>query len=224
MKKIILTLGILLILAAGAIFYIFQNAGSLIKTGINRFAHEFTGVETHVNSVSLNPWSGVGRIHGFFLGNPKSFKTDSAVTVDNIQIIVDKSSLTSPVLTIQQVTIDSPQITWEGNLVNSNLSQIQKNLGQRSSENKNTDSKAIKIKTLRITHAKIRLSLAGTAPVTLPLPDLQLNNLGGDSGASQREIASAILEKIISSIGKLTSSAPQLLEQGTNFFKKLVRP
>lgn len=205
-----------------ALYILYRNAGSLVTYGINEFAPKFTGVETHISRAYLNPWSGKGSIRNFFLGNPKGFQTEAAVTADKISISVKSSSLMSPLIEVRDLTIDGPVITWEGSLSKNNLSEIQKNISQNKGEH---DSKgpAIKIANLKITNAKVRISIFGGAPTTLSLPSIQLTNLGGSSGISGSEIAAKVFGEIVSSTSREIVKAPGLLQTGTQKLLKSIQ-
>jgi hypothetical protein len=214
LKRNLLLLILGFIISCGALYILARNTGSLITTAINQFAPTLTGVETHVDRVILNPWSGKGSLRRFFLGNPKGAKTDSAVTVDKIAISVNLKSLASSPIEISEIDVRSPIITWEGTLTQSNLLDIQKNLAssRNSAAGKST---LIKIRSFKITNIKIRLALFGSEPKMISLPDLHLTDLGGSSGISSAQIATQIFSEIISATTQQIFKVPGIIESGS---------
>lgn len=220
--------GLLIVTAAVflSLYLLYRNAGGVIKYGFNQFAPQITKVETHIDHVFINPWSGRGSIHGFFLGNPKGFQSDSAVRVDKISITVHLASLAKAPIDISDIEINGPLITWEGSLTDSNLLQIQNNLGhiQNQKDQNSNAMTSVKIKKLRIKNAKIRISVFGGEPKILSLPDIELANLGGASGTSFQQITFQVLNEIttysVREIVKLPEAIKEIGEKLFNDLKK----
>jgi len=227
--------GVLGIVMIGfTVFYL--RLSHIIEAAIETFGPKITQTTVKVKSVNVSPFSGVGTIRGFVLGNPKGFKTESAIKFSKVRIELDPKSVLTDVIVINKVLIEAPEITWEGGFGNSNLVKIQKNVEQfsrkfSSKKKKETSTqKKILIRDLVIKDAKVNVSLTlmGGNAIPLILPEIHLKNIGGKDGGSVAEVSSKILRSITGSITKGISNSPQLFknvgaavkETGTKLFNK----
>ena len=130
-KKLGITLAVLLLLIAGAAYYLFSNLNSLIKAAIEKYGSAATQTEVSVDSVHLSLTSGTGSISGISIGNPAGFSSNQALTLGQAAVQVDTSSIAGngPIV-IDNVTIAQPHVTYEvkGLGEGSNLQTIQHNV------------------------------------------------------------------------------------------------
>ena len=222
-KKLGLALAVLLLLIAGAAYYLFSNLDSLIKAAIQKYGSAATQTEVSVDSVQLSLTSGTGSISGISIGNPAGFTSSQALTLGRAAVQVDTSSIAgSGPIVINNVTIAQPHVTYEvkGLGEGSNLQTIQHNVqayaasaggGQPASQEQagGPGRKEI-IKDLYVTGGQISVvapALSGRS-LTVPLPEIHLTNIGQNSGgATEAEITNQVLGAITNEATKAASAA-----------------
>lgn len=213
-KTLLGLLGAVLIIAAGAAFWLFNSLDALVQAGIEKFGPEVTQVSVKVGSVRLDPANGEGEIGGLRLGNPKGFKTESALKVGTIRLRMDPSSVARDVVVIHEVIIQSPEVTYESGAAGNNLETIQKNIEAyvaRFSGGKKDDSapkKKLIIENLYIRDAHVNINTALTIgkSVSSPVPDLHLRDVGKrEGGASPGEVMKQVWGALMRSTGNVAS-------------------
>jgi hypothetical protein len=232
LKIVLIAIPILLIVAVVVVIFMLDG---LVKTSVETVMPEVTGTPVTLESVSLSPLSGRGELGGFIIGNPEGFKTDSAFKLGNVVVDVDVSSLMSDTIVIEEITINAPQVTFEVELPSfkSNISAIQKNVDKfagtpaeealKPEEKDKGPGKKMKIKLFVLKGATVSVStpLLGGKKLTVPLPPIRLENIGGgddDEGKSIGEVAKAIFDPLTGSIENVAkealSKAKDLLADG----------
>ena len=187
---------------------------SMIKHGVETAAPAVTGTPVALKSVDLSPLSGVGHLEGLVVGNPPGFETPYAFKLGMIHVEADITSALSDTVVVREVTIDGPEITFEGTLGGSNISKIQENVeafmkseeseqAQESPGMADKEGKKIIINDFVLRNAKVHLStpLLKGEEVAIPLPSIHLRDIGKEShGASVSDVAAKILSEINSGI------------------------
>lgn len=216
MKKIIIRLAVILVLLLLAVLVIgFLSLNSIIKKGVETVGPQVTKVEVRLGSAKLLPFSGSGQLSELFVGNPAGFKTSSAIKMSEIAVSLKPASLFSDTVVIDELKIQAPEITFEGSLSGSNLSQIMNNIeGSATNEtqpkSEKKSEKKFLVKDVVIQGGKINLSatLLGGKAMTVPLPEVHLQNIGtGGSGVSAAELAKQIMVPVLASVTKVVSGA-----------------
>lgn len=244
MKKILIGVAVVVVLAVGGVVYFASNLDSIIKAAVEKFGSEATKTQVTLSSVDLSLQSGEASLNGFKMTNPAGFKTDQAMSFGTVSVKIDTGSLTGDVIVIKEVVIAAPDITYESGDGGSNFDVIQKNvdayaksLGAKSpgaggGEAKPADDKAGKkiiIENLYVRDGKVALSagiLAGKK-ITVPLPDIHLKDIGKkDKGATPAEIASQLLDELtgkIAGVGKAgLESAAKAAQEAMEGAKKMM--
>ena len=75
LKRIIIVLMILALVAAGGLAWLYLSLGPVIKAGIEKFGPEITQTSITVESVEAWPLTGSGTIRNLVIGNPEGYKT-----------------------------------------------------------------------------------------------------------------------------------------------------
>jgi len=220
-KKIALALAIVVIAIAGAVYYFASNLDSIVKAAVERYGSEATQARVSLKAVELAPTSGTGRMQGLVVGNPKGFSTPEAISLGDIKLTIDITSLQSNPIVIKEVLISQPSVTYEYSGQGSNLETIQKNVqayaakfggGQSStsaSASQGGDERKIVIDRLSIEKGSIDISHAALQGRSLssPLPTIELRNIGRDKGgATPAEVAEKVLGTISAQASKIASS------------------
>ena len=216
MKKILIGVVVVAVLAVGGVVYFASNLDSIIKTAVEKFGSEATRTKVTLSSVDLSLSSGAAALNGFRMGNPDGFKTEKAMSFGKVAVKVDTNSLTGDVIVIKEVLIDGPDINYEGSSNGSNFDAIQKNVdayakslgadGRKKDAKEETGKeggKKIIIEHLYVRNGKVALSspLLPGKPVSVPLPEIHLTDIGKkDNGATPAEIASVLVDEITGKI------------------------
>jgi len=212
MKKPIILAGLVIIAGAvGAVVLI----DSVTKSSIEMIGSDITGSTVSIADFDSSLFGGRAEISGFRLANPATFGPGDAFRTEHVALDVDFGSLFDDQLIIEEIVIDSPEITYALTAKGSNLGQILDTLTQ-SSEDSGADAQAadtdtdsgadtesnsgssIKVSNFYLRNATVRVSFPGlteTAP-TVVLPEIHLQNLSGDT-----------VEEIVAEAGDAVMSA-----------------
>jgi hypothetical protein len=141
-------------------------------------------------------------------------------------------SLLSNRVVIEEITIDAPEVTYEGVLSKSNFSTILDNVqsfsssgptskpgGQPSAGTVESPGKKFLIKEVNLTNGHVAVAVgtgvAGGQNLSLSLPEIHLKDIGKDSGgATLSEALSAIFGALNKAGAQAVAGAAPSLEQG----------
>ncbi|WP_156469126.1 hypothetical protein [Cephaloticoccus primus] len=218
MKKLTLILAALLALgAAGLYFGLGPALSSGVMIGVNNLGPQVTQTHVELAAARLSPFSGRGTLTGLVVGNPPGWSADHAFTLGKIDIKVNLRSLRGDVIEIEEIVIEQPEFIYETRLVNSNLKALLKNIesftgpsGSGTPPANAPPSKPRKfiVRKFRLSEAKATLGV-GPAALPVPLPALELNNLGLDKGgATPAELSGEVLAQVLASIVRAAGTAP----------------
>jgi len=241
MKKVLIGVGGLIVVAAVAVFVLVSNLDQVIKEAIERVGPRVTQTDVLVDAVEIEVADGAAAIRGLHVGNPEGYQTRRAMDLGLVSVRLDTDTVTSDVIVIHEVVIDAPQMTYEVGDPRSNFQQIQKNVedfiaaagagGASGGEQPTADDGAAGGKQLIIENLYVRNAQVGvSAPflqgqeVSTRIPEIHLTDIGKqDGGASPAQVAAvtldAITERVIGAVGKLdlrgmAEGAAEQLRQG----------
>jgi len=229
-KKILLFSGIgVVVLGLLAVIIVALCLDGIVKKAVETVGPRLTQVTITLDSIHIGVMSGSAKVKGLVVGNPDGYKTPQAVSVGLAEVSVDVASALSDKIIIHTIHVESPEITFEGGLGKNNLFQIRDNLNSLTQSTGPTGTnvqttasgkpvKKLEVDDFLITGAKVHvnLTLLGGQEMTLPLPDIHLQDLGkGDAGLTPADltrrvfdaITSATLSTVTSSVGNLGKGA-----------------
>jgi len=222
MKKIGIILIVLIVAVGGGLFYLASNAPKIVQGVIESEGSRVTQVPVKLSSVELSITDKKAGINGLTVGNPSGFKTDRAISLGEVSVKLG-SPLSGELVTVEEVMIRAPEITYEIGSSGSNIAAIQSNVenfmksmsgGESSSEpapasgDEGPATKVV-INNLYIKGGKVNVSASfmGGKTLTTGLPDIHLKDIGKDSGGSSpAEVANEILSAITKSASSAASS------------------
>ena len=225
-----------------ALVFVSLSLNALVKGGIETMGPRVLGVPVTLEDVDVTLLSGTSMhagLTGLVVNNPEGYETDSAVSLPEIRIKVDWNSLLTDTVIVEEVLIVKPAITFEWSLRGSNLGTIHENVkrntgsgsdddgeknGEKPGEKQEFD-KTVHIKKVAVKDAMINVSFVGEQfEVThLPLPDLELRDIGDPSGGTTFSQASAVIfEQIYDAIDKAVMKPGILLPQGVEQLGKSI--
>ncbi len=206
MKKLLVTLGIVLgvLLICGFVVSFFL--GSIVKAGVNRMGPKITGTTVTLDSARISPWTGAGSLQGLYIGNPPGWQSDKLAYLGRVSVDVAPMSLMGDTIVIQDVDVEQPEFVYETKLINSNvndlLKQVEKALGGGTDSSPASDAKPkkIAIKHLVLRDAKVTVGI-GASAVTVPMPNIELHDLGTpENGLTPNQLIFAVSKQIVANI------------------------
>lgn len=230
MKKFALALAIVIIAVAGAVYYFASNVDSIVKAVIERYGSEATQSSVTLKSVALSFTEGSGALGTLAVKNPKGFSSADAMTLGEIKVTLDISTLQSNTIVVKDVTILQPTVLYEYAGAGANLETIQKNVqsyaakfsggktapdqaaGNPSQAASQQPEKKVIIENLVIRDGKITAThqaLQGRT-ISAALPNIQLKDIGKDKGgATPAEVAEKVIGSISAAASRVASAELQ---------------
>tara|TARA_R110002124_G_scaffold71080_2_gene190403 strand:- start:63709 stop:64446 length:738 start_codon:yes stop_codon:yes gene_type:complete len=211
--KIIASIIVVLLLLSGGALWFLAN-GSLneyIKSQIETVGTQVTEQAVTVKAVDIKLTSGAGSILGINLANPKTYSQPNAFSLAEMTLDINLESLTSSPIIIDAIVIKSPEAFVQftqtgGSNIQDILDAIERNTPktETTAEAPASDSKEPKVKVSKIilagTALTLDLSAFGNKEHNATLPDITLNNVGGDAGLPASQLGSEIVKQALSTI------------------------
>jgi len=226
MKKLVVRLLVaLVIVVIVAVLAVGLFLDKVIKTGVETIGPRLTKVDIRLQSVSLSLLSGGGTLKGLVVGNPQGYKSPSAINVGEATLALLPKSLLSDKIGVKTIKVQGPEITFETDLRNNNLSKILANVrettggGQKESAlpQGTKPAKKLQVDEFIIAGGRIHVNVTALAggTATVPLPDIHLKDLGtGPDGITPAELTKLVLEAIENGAVKAASSAVADIAKG----------
>lgn len=206
MKKIVLGAVLVLLLTIGfGVYYILSNLDVLVKNAIETYGSEATQTAVRVESVKIGLQDGSGAIQGLTVGNPQGFTINDAFSLGEISTQIDLKSLSEDVIVIEHFTIRAPEVFFELNEAGkSNLNELNRNISGGASGSSGTAAPSAStsgkepkliIRKVLFTEGNIHATVVPlNKDYELPLPKIEMTNLGGKNGATPAQIADQVLQ------------------------------
>ena len=102
--------------------------GNIVKGALETFGPKVIGVPVHVETVRVNPLTGMVYVRALSIGNPEGFNTPTLMTLDEFKLDLSFASLFTDTLVIKRVLVEGPEVTYEKSLTSSNIETLQKKL------------------------------------------------------------------------------------------------
>ena len=123
---LIVGLGIIAIIVVG------MSLNALVKSGVETMGPKVLGVPVTVDEVDISLLSGGtdmrASLNELIIKNPEGYETDYAFFLPSIRVRVNRNSVLTDTIIIEEILIEGPAITFEGSLLGSNLGDIQDNV------------------------------------------------------------------------------------------------
>ncbi|MGJ8640853.1 MAG: hypothetical protein ACSHYA_15795 [Opitutaceae bacterium] len=220
-KKILLVLVLLAVIAAAAVYFLGSSAlNKGIKHGVTTVGPQVTQTPVSLADVNISLLSGKGTLKNLNVGNPEGYNSENIFALGQIDIEVDTSSVFSDKIIIDRIYIRQPEISYEKKLSSSNVKALLENIEEFTgpkSEATETEvsqgpSKQIVIKQLIIEDGLVYVGALGIGQ-EVKLPRIELNNIGEEgSGTNVADVLDIVLSKVLTSIGPAIVDAGALLK------------
>lgn len=210
MRKIALIGGgavaLVVLLAVGVGVFLYSSLDSLVKKAIETVGTEVAGVPVSVSEVQIKLGEGKASIKGLSVGNPKGFTAPHAFRLGEISVALDTGSVTGNPIVIKDISVASPEVTYETGAQGSNIDAIQRNIAAKtgggksepaasSSSSSSDGGKKLVIDRLALTGGTLKLAtpIPG-AQASAKLGDIVLTGIGrSQGGASSAQVAEQVL-------------------------------
>ena len=167
MKKLLIGVAALLVIAVGIFIFIVSSMDGIVKSAIETYGSKATHTRVSIHDVDIRIKSGEGTIHGLDVTNPKGFSDPDIFKLGMISTKINADTMMSNPIIIDTVTIRSPAIFYEINQSGiSNIDVLEKNLarvggasGSAGKSNKGEPLKMI-IRKLVVESGKVNVRIA----------------------------------------------------------------
>jgi len=229
MKVFLRFLVLIGVLGIIAVVVVGLSLNALVKVGVETIGPRILGVPVTVEDVDIALLSGTSVQAGLtqlIVKNPEEYETAYALSLPEIRVQVDRNSLLTDTVIVEEVLVVAPTITFEWSLRGSNLGTIQENVkrhtrtgsdgNSRDKEEQEEPDKTVYVKKVLVKDATINVSFIGgqNELIRLPLPDLALRDIGKPSrGVTFPQASAVIFEEIYDAILKAVMKSGMLLPQ-----------
>jgi hypothetical protein len=208
--RLLLRLGsallLLVLLALGGLWW---RLDSLAERMIERDTSERLGVETEIRALLLRPISGILSLRGLSIANPPGY-AGSFLEVERARGELDVATLRREVIEVREITLSGVEVTLEEARGGSNYDAIVSKLG-KPAPSAGSAGPSVHVSDLYVREITAHLRLAPAPPLTLEIPEIHLQGLGGPGGASSGEITAEVVRAILTSVATEVPGVPLAL-------------
>lgn len=212
-----------LLLAAALIF-----PGTVVKTSVVRVGSRVIGVPITLEDADVSLFRGSAQLDSLVIGNPEGFKSEYAFRLGNLTFDMVPRSIFQDRIHIEEVVIDGPIIQYEVSLSGTNLGKLLKQVQGSQPEAKAKPAAGAEPKTakagkpviidrlvIRNAQLKLAASLTGGKSAVLPLPAIELTDIGKEQGgASWATVIDEVLTAVAATAKTVVMGAGDLLGGG----------
>ena len=205
-SRFLIALGVIVVVAVIAVFVIGASLGGAVTAGVNQFAPKITGTTVTLGSASISPLTGSGTLTNLVVGNPEGWSENNLASIGKVHVDIAPMSLLGDTIVVDDMVLESPEFRYETRLVASNVKDLLKHIesvvGASTGETTPSDapSKKIAVKRFILRDGKVTIG-TGAAAISVPLPDLELNDLGTpEDGLTPARLIAAVSKEIVGDI------------------------
>jgi uncharacterized protein involved in outer membrane biogenesis len=189
------------LVAALAIFS--MTLGGIVRSEIERESTLAMGVDTAIESIKVNLFTGHLQINNFMISNPPTFSTPFLLRVTRLEVETPPWNLFSDVVQLQKFAIEQISFNIEQNRLNNNLLVVVKNLQENQQRQEQDDSgkPEKRFKADLVTVDRVETIVKATifdkvlADETLSVSNLRLEGLTADN--ARGVILAELLRKVL---------------------------
>lgn len=214
MKKLVIAIIVLLLVAGIVVYYLVSNIDSIAKEIIEEAGSEVTGTSVKVESVSIKLVDGAASISNLSVANPPGFSSQPAFRFSEVSAVVDIGSGV-----VERIYTSEPEIRVEFKGGKSNFEVLSGNIqastggGDKKKEKREKKDPArdpvqIQIDRVEVKKAKATVTRDdGSEPLELTIERLHFENLKG----SPQQIARVMLGQFVTQV--IAETARRTLEK-----------
>lgn len=216
-RNVVLSAVVVIALAAGGgAWWLYRSLDGLVKGAIEHWGTQIAGVAVRVDSVKIDVASGRGTIKGLWVGNPKGFGSPHALTLGELSLALDPSSITKDVVVVRELLIAAPDLVYERGQGTDNLSAIQRNIDAWVAKNAGAAKKDGPARKFILENVIVRDGKAHFGDkLSAPMPELHLRDVGRKSnGATAGEAVKQVLGAMLRTAGDLATRMGSIIKDG----------
>jgi hypothetical protein len=201
---------------AGGGWWLYASRDALVKRAIEGLGPQLAGVPVKVQRVRLEPAEGRGSISGLEVGNPAGYRAPRALTLGEMRLAIDYSTLASNVVRIKEISLQGPVITYEPGPGGDNLTAIQKHIDAQVAKlggggGQSASGRRFVIDNIYVRDARVQFGDA----LALPMPNVHLRDVGKRSnGATAGEVVKAVWGSVAGGATSVASRAGGAVKAG----------
>jgi hypothetical protein len=211
----------------------------LVNAGVNHFGPGMTQTTVVLAGAQISPLSGEGTLSGLVVGNPPGWNGKQAFSLGKIHLAVAPASVFTDRIVINEIDIEDPVFDYETRFVTSNIGELLSRInGRKPADTAQATTKSgqtirFVVKRLVLTGGRVTVGFGPTA-ITLPMPPLELHDLGVDQGGiTSIELAQAVMRALTQSVasaaaqaaGKIGAAIPgAITDKVRDTFQNLIKP
>lgn len=191
---------VLVLLVAGAAWFLYRNLDGLVAGIIEREGSEATRTDVEVGSVSIDLQAGSAAIALLAVANPDGFSDQPAIALRDFAIQLDPLAVTSDPLVIERVRVDGAELLVEQDGARNNLETILASVQRLASgDNTKDDGRKLIIERFELTDARAALLVPQLDERReVQMPEVVLTDIGrATNGATAASVAKQLLTPII---------------------------
>ena len=188
-----------IVVVAIALLVVNANLGRIVQKAVTTFGPKLTGTDVQVEMVKLSLLRGDLKVTNLVIGNPEGYNTPSILEIGELHVKLDPLTVFKDTIHVKLVSIQSPQVTYEVGLGNSNVSTLLDTLskGEEAEEAEEAEEeeggKRVVIDEVNVVDGSIHLAakITGGHALPVPLPTITLKDIGKTKEEKQAEKAAA---------------------------------
>jgi hypothetical protein len=198
MKKKLLVIACIVVgVLVVAVVLLIANLDRIARVGVTRGGSAVLGVPVDLKEADVSLSGSVG-MEQFTIGSPEGYKADHMFKLDRGHVEAEVMSFLSDEIVVRDVLIDGPEVTLELKGGKANWAVLLDRLKSKSEKEEPPEEEAAK-KRMRIDHlvirkGKIRLVGLPTGAVSVPLPKVEMHDIGKKEKA--KRLPGAVLEVV----------------------------
>ncbi len=206
-KKAIKVAAITVVAIVVALFVAIElAAGPIVKGSAKAAGPLVLGTEISISNANVHVLSGKINLGGMVVGPVEGFEAN-LFEMDSLKIDMDTASLlrTSEPIVIHEIAIEDPIVSYELKGIHSNLQALLDKLGadkEKDSDDKTSDNdqsgRKVVIEHFLFKGGRVRVAVLHGKGVVVPLPTIELNDIGAKNGGiTGIEATFQVIESIV---------------------------
>lgn len=230
LKRALVALVVLALLAGGGAFLAFNYLDVIVKWTLEHYGPDVAGVPVKVREVQISPRNGRGSVRALEIGNPPGFGGGQAARFGEIRLEIDPATILEPVIHVRELTVEELRVSYTRGESGTNLDAIQRSIeayakraasGDTSADGGRKKPREAKRRFIvdRITLRGAKVTMTNPAlkgqGITFDLPDITLRDVGKrQNGLTASELANVVANALIQRIGQKVLTNVELLRKG----------
>jgi uncharacterized protein involved in outer membrane biogenesis len=202
-------LGIAVVVLLVLIIAVYLFGEQALSAGVEKAASKALKVNVGLGGVQLGLLRGKIGISDLEVDNPEGYSAKTLLKLGSATVEAQMGSLLSDTVKIDQIRLDSIELTIEQKGLSTNLKDLLGNISegkpspdQEKPQEKTTEGKKLHIKTLEITNVMVKVRVLSGPEIPLKLDTITMENLGTDEPLDVAMLTGKVLAAIASAVAK----------------------